>query len=82
MPNTDSPHWQEVSPSNEPLLYSKPTPDLNEVAAKAPETLPENSDERMLRERAEWFYRNSLPFSGLSGYSAGWLAAKAHYEQR
>lgn len=66
--------------TGEKIDYGRPTPDLNEVAAKSPESLPENADERILRERAEFFYRNSNPFPGLSRYAAGWLAAKAHYE--
>jgi len=82
MPNTDSPHWQEITPSNEPISYGIPTPDLDEVAAKCPESLPETEDERLLRERAEHFYHNAGPFAGLSNYAAGWIAAKAHYKPK
>lgn len=58
------------------------TVELNEVAAKAPESLPEREDERLLRQRAEWFYQHSNPAVSLSAYAAGWIAAKAHYEAR
>lgn len=56
--------------------------ELNEVAAKAPESLPETEHERVLRERAEWFYLHSNPSASLSKYAAGWIAAKAHYETK
>lgn len=58
------------------------TPQLNEVAAKCPQALPEYSSERLLRERAEQFYREVGRFGGLSDYAAGWIAAKAHYESK
>ena len=83
MPNTDSPHWQEITPSNEPISYAVPTPDLNESAAKNPEQIVETQDEILLRERCEQlYYQSGGGFSSLSKYAAGWIAAKAHYQPK
>jgi hypothetical protein len=69
--------------TGEQIPYGTPTPDLNEVAVKNPETLPETQDEILLRERAEQlYYQSGGGFSGFSKYAAGWLAAKAHYQPK
>jgi hypothetical protein len=53
-----------------------------ESAIKNPEGVTESQDEVRTRERAEQLYYQSggRQHSGLSGYQAGWIAAKAHAE--
>lgn len=70
--------------TGEKIPYGIPTPDLDEAAVKNPEQIIETQDELLLRERAESLYYQSggRRFSTLSGYAAGWLAAKAHYQQK
>lgn len=52
-----------------------------EIATKNPELIIETQDEITERERAEQLYCNSggRALSGVSGYEAGWKAAKAYY---
>ena len=54
-----------------------------EFAIKNPEALPETPEEVLVREKAEQLYYQSggRRMSGVSGYEAGWKAAKAYYAQ-
>lgn len=54
-----------------------------EIAVKSPETIAETEAETNLRIKAEQLYYNSggRARSGVSGYEAGWKAAKAYYEE-
>lgn len=53
-----------------------------ETAVKNPELVVETPEQIMERERLEMLYYNSggRRFSGVSGYEAGWKAAKAYYD--
>jgi hypothetical protein len=55
-----------------------------EIAVKSPETIPETTSEVDVRVKAEQLYYNSggRGLSRVSGYEAGWKAAKAYYEKR
>jgi hypothetical protein len=63
-------------------LQSKGVPVLNEVAAKAPQALPETEEDMLLRKRAEYFHGSCGRSTALTDYEAGWLAAKAHYQPK
>lgn len=53
-----------------------------ELAVKSPEAVVETATEAELRIRAEQLYYQSggRALSGVTGYEAGWKAAKAYYE--
>lgn len=53
-----------------------------ELAVKSPETITETLAEADVRIKAERLYYQSggRSLSGVTGYEAGWKAAKAYYE--
>lgn len=55
---------------------------LQELAVKAPSTIPETEAEADLRERSreQYFRVNYDADSPGASYNAGWKAAKAYYE--
>lgn len=56
--------------------------DKFEVAVKSPETISETVAEADVRIKAEQLYYQSggRRISSVSGYEAGWKAAKAYYD--
>lgn len=53
---------------------------LQQLATKAPSTIPETEAETDLRERSKRQYYQVCGDTAYSSYDAGWKAAKAYYE--
>lgn len=55
---------------------------LRELAVKAPMTIPETEAETELRERSKQLYYQTNEHGTYHSYDAGWIAAKAYYENQ
>jgi len=76
MPNTDSPHWQEVSPSNEPLNVVLTLSEREQLAQQVAGdnyglSLEDSVNRSSLRGRLRPDERRA--------FDAGWEAAKVYY---